>query len=92
MEEKLLKILTEELHYSPRSAQITCRDLLEIRDPEIRQALSAWAETRETAPASAEGFDAVSLSRRMYYPSALLAIDLLRRDPDRTKRLLKGFR
>ena len=33
-----------------------------------------------------------SLSRRMYYPSALLAIDPLRRDPDRTKRLLKGFR
>lgn len=92
MEQSLLRILIHELHYKTEAAQITCQDLLEIEDPEIRQALVQWIRTREMTPICAEGYDTVSLARRMRYPSALLAIDMLRKEPDRAKPLLKGFR
>ena len=92
MEQEIFRILTEELNYKPETAQITCRDLLDIQDEEIRDALSVWVKTREMIPVSAEGYDAVSLTRRLRYPSALLAIDMLRKEPDRAKQALKGFR
>lgn len=92
MEQAIITILIEELNYKPETARITCRDLLDIKDPEIQQALSVWVQKREMIPVSAEGYDAVSLTQRMRYPSALLAIDMLRTDPVRAKQVLKGFR
>lgn len=92
MKDKIVNILTEELNYKPESAHITCQDLLNIQDSEIQQALSVWVRTRVMTPVSAEGYDAVSLTQKMHYPSALLAIDMLRKEPDRAKQLLKGFR
>lgn len=92
LEEMIIRILIEELKYKPETAKQTCQDLLEIKDTEIQQALSAWVQTREMTPVSAEGYDAVSLSRRMKYPSSLLAIDMLRKEPIKAKQALKGFR
>ena len=90
MEEIIMKILTGELSYTEKEARITCHDLLAIQDGEIRQALMLWMLTREMTPVSAEGFDAVTLTEQMYYPSALLAIDLLRKDPAPVKGMLMG--
>jgi hypothetical protein len=92
MEEAIIRILTEELNYKPETAGKTCRDLMDIQDPEIREALHTWVQTREMTPVSAEGYDAVSLTKRLRYPSALLAIEMLRTEPARAKQLLKGFR
>ena len=92
MEEAIIRILTEELNYKPETAEVTCRDLMAVQDPEIRQALAEWVETRKMTPVSAEGFDAVALTRRMRYPSALLAIDMLKKEPERARKLLRGFR
>ena len=92
MEDSIISILINELNYKPEIAIETCRDLLEIQDFEIRQALSVWVQTREKPSVTAEGYDAALLSRRMHYPSALLAIDMLRKEPTRAKQLLKGFR
>lgn len=92
MEERIREILVRELDYSPREAQVTCRDLMNIQDPEIRQALSLWAQTREMTRVTAGKYDAVALTARMHYPSALLAIDMLRKNPERTEKLLRGFR
>ena len=92
MEEKLLSILLNELNYNPAAAEVTCRDLLAVEDPEIKRALAIWVETKEQKHVIVEGYDAVMLTRRMRYPSALLAIDMLRKEPARAKQLLKGFR
>lgn len=92
MEEKIIGILVGELGYSPREAEVTCRDLMGIQDPEIRQALVVWTQTRRATRVVAGGYDTAVLSARMHYPSALLAIDMLRKDPVRTAKLLRGFR
>jgi len=92
VKEKLLDILLYELNYKAEAAQVTCCDLLEIEDPEIERALNLWIKTREMTHVIAENYDAVVLTRRMHYPSALLAIDMLRKEPIRAKQLLRGFR
>ena len=92
MEKKIIGILESELGYSSREAEVTCRDLMAIQDPEISRALYIWTQTRKTTRVTAGGYDAVALCARMYYPSALLAIDMLRKDPVRAARLLRGFR
>ena len=92
MEEIILRILVEELKYTNKAAIATCHDLLEIQDSEIHEALLLWIRTRKMIPIYAEGYDAVTLTRKMRYPSALLAIDMLRREPDKAKQALKGFR
>lgn len=92
MEDIIIKILVEELGYKFESAVTTCKDLLDIKDTEIQKALLIWTQTREMTPVSSEGYDSISLISRMRYPSALLAIDMLRREPVRAKQLLKGFR
>ena len=91
MKEHIIKILMDELNYSQRVAEVTARDLLEIRDGETRQALMRWLAYREMTPVSAEGYDAIQLTDRMTYPSALLAIEMLKTDPQ-TAKILKGFR
>lgn len=92
MKTQLLGILLNELNYSPAAAEVTCCDLLAIEDPEIQHALAIWVESREQQKVIAEGYDTVMLTRRMRYPSALLAIHMLRKEPERAKQLLKGFR
>ena len=92
MRERLIQILIDELNYKPEVARITSEDLLEIQDPELKETLKKWVHTREIIPIREGSFDIISLMKRMRFPSALLAIDMLRREPDRAKLLLKGFR
>ena len=92
MKDQLIQILIRELKYRPEVALITSDDLLEIEDPELKESLARWIQTREISEIREGQFDLVSLAQRMRFPSALLAIDMLRREPDRAKMLLKGFR
>ncbi|MBP3452309.1 MAG: hypothetical protein J6M20_01160 [Clostridia bacterium] len=92
MREQIIKILMDELKYSRYSAEVTSDDLLAIQDDDIRKALMRWLALREMTPVSAEGYDAVQLTDRMSYPSALLAIELLKKEPLVAKKMLKGFR
>lgn len=92
MREQIIKVLMNELNYSKHAAEVTSDDLLAIQDDEIRKALMRWLALREMTPVSAEGFDAVQLTDRMKYPSALLAINMLKKDPEMAKKMLKGFR
>lgn len=92
MQERIIKILMEELNYKKEAAIVTSRDLLEVQDEEIHEALLLWINTRKMTPVMEAGFDAVALTGIMTYPSALLAIHMLRKEPERAKRLLKGFR
>lgn len=87
-----MNILINELNYKPEIARATCHDLMAIQDPEIRQALLEWVQTRKRSSVIAEDYDAALLSQKMHYPSALLAIDMLRSEPLRAKQLLRGFR
>lgn len=91
MQESIISILMNELNYSRKSAEITSNDLLQIQDAEIRQALMRWLAFREMTPVAELGYDAVQLTDRMTYPSALLAIEMLRKDP-KAAAMLKGFR
>ena len=92
MKDQLIQILIQELNYRPEVALITSKDLLEIDDPELKESLERWVKTREISPIKEGSFDLISLANRIRFPSALLAIDMLRREPDRAKPLLKGFR
>lgn len=92
MKEQITAILMDELNYSRYAAEITSADLLAIQDEDIRKALMRWLAFREMAPVSAEGYDAVQLTDRMTYPSALLAIDMLKKEPLVAKKMLRGFR
>ena len=91
MQENIISILMNELNYNRKSAEITSNDLLQIQDEEIRQALMRWLAFREMTPVAEQGYDAVQLTDRMTYPSALLAIEMLRKDP-KSATMLKGFR
>lgn len=92
MKDQLIQILIRELKYRPEVALITSDDLLEIEDPELKESLEKWIQTREISQIKEGQFDLITLAKRMRFPSALLAIDMLRREPDRAKVLLKGFR
>lgn len=92
MREQIIRILMNELNYGQHSAEVTSDDLLKIQDIETRQALMRWLAFREMAPVTAEGYDAVQLTDRMTYPSALLAIEMLKKEPQIAKKMLKGFR
>ena len=92
MVEQIKRLLMEELNYTQHEADVTCRDLMGIQDPEVRQALMRWLAYREMSPVAAEEFDAVRLCDRMTYPSALLAIDAIRRKPEAARILREGFR
>lgn len=91
MKEQLIGILMNELNYNRHEAEITSDDLLRIQDEEIRRALMRWISSREMTSVAAEGYDAVRLTDRMSYPSALLAVQMLKTRPETAKRLLKGF-
>lgn len=92
MKEQIINLLMNELNYSRHSAEVTSDDLLAIQDNDLRKALMRWLALREMTPVSAEGYDAVQLTDRMSYPSALLAIDLLKKEPLLAKKMLKGFK
>lgn len=92
MKEQIIRILMNELNYSQRAAEVTADDLLAVQDAEIRRALMRWLECREMTPVAAEGYDAVQLTGIMKYPSALLSIDMLKKDPQTAKQLLRGFK
>lgn len=92
MKDQLIQILIRELKYRPEVALITSDDLLEIEDPELKESLEKWIQTREISQIKEGQFDLITLAKRMRFPSALLAIDMLRREPDRAKVLLEGFR
>ena len=92
MREQVTRILMDELKYSKHAAEVTSEDLLNIQDAEIRQSLMRWLALREMTPVAAEGYDAIQLTDRMTYPSALLAINMLRKEPIMAKRMLKGFK
>ena len=85
----LERILQNELEYSKYEASLTANDLMNLQ-PQLLQAVEAWAKDRSETDIIVEGFSAKSLmkSKHFSYPAALIALDWLLTEPEIAKKEL----
>ncbi len=91
MFEKIKSILVNELQYSEYAADLTARDLTNLR-PQFQASLARWLEDRTMTETSVSKFSTSDLMKRkgFTYPAALIALDWLLADPAAAEKELSG--
>jgi len=89
MKAKIIEILKNELAYSDHVADVTAADLQSL-SPQLQPALTKWLDKREVTNIEILGFSVKQLMEQRAYtfPSALISMDWLIKEPDIAKKEL----
>lgn len=84
MKEQIKQVLVQKEGYSPLSAESTAKDLADIRDEEISQALICWLGSGQKTNISRGPFSSRQLMNdlNMKYPATLIFLDWYCEDPE----------
>ena len=84
MKEQIKQVLVQKEGSSPLSAESTAKDLAEIKDAEISQALIHWLGSGQKTNISRGPFSSRQLMNNlnMKYPATLIFLDWYCEDPD----------
>lgn len=84
MKEQIKQVLVQKEGYSPLSAESTAKDLADIRDEEISQALIRWLGSGQKTNISRGPFSSRQLMNdlNMKYPATLIFLDWYCEDPE----------
>lgn len=92
LKEKIKEILIRELGYSEYVAELTAKDLMDLK-PELKGALAEWLDNRREEVISICGISTKDLieDKEMTYPSALISLNWVLRDPEKAIPELKNI-
>lgn len=92
LKEKIKEILIRELGYSEYVAELTAKDLMDLK-PELKGALTEWLDNRREEVISICGISTKDLieDKEMTYPSALISLNWVLMDPEKAIPELKNI-